>query len=334
MENKPLVSIVITSYNRAHWIGKTIESALAQDYENLEIVISDNASTDNSDEVIKKYAHDKRVKYSRNPSNIGMLPNFRKVFFELSQGKYIINISSDDYLTCNTFVSSAIELTNRYEKVLLVFGKYQNHFVDKIQAGPVPFYYETEFRKGLEVFYDFPKYPFFGWGGCMLNREVLSKPNIGISDSVTCDIEANLKIMQYGNVGFVNDDVYAIRIHDRNAASQTRSAKEYIKGRLDMFEGIYNNYKLVRTDRLDELEKWRWSMLQKDIEDILRVLCFKNHPEFLIFEQYVAERYPEMFLPIDQSIKYKALKWIFAPFIRKTGLFDILNKVRKTWIQY
>ena len=51
----PLVSIVITSYNRAHTIEKAIESALGQDYQNLEIIISDNNSTDNTDEVVKKY---------------------------------------------------------------------------------------------------------------------------------------------------------------------------------------------------------------------------------------------------------------------------------------
>ncbi|MBS1757264.1 MAG: glycosyltransferase, partial [Bacteroidetes bacterium] len=52
---EPLVSIVITSYNRAHYIEEAIRSALAQDYRNLEIIISDNCSTDGSSEIFKKY---------------------------------------------------------------------------------------------------------------------------------------------------------------------------------------------------------------------------------------------------------------------------------------
>src|SRR5690242_6516086 len=112
--NFPLVSIIITSYNRAHWIGQAIESALAQDYPNLEIIISDNNSTDNSDEVIKRYCNDPRIRYSRNKENIGMIANFQKTFFELAKGEYITNISSDDYLTSPKFVSKAINIFRRY----------------------------------------------------------------------------------------------------------------------------------------------------------------------------------------------------------------------------
>ena len=53
--NLPLISIVITSYNRAQWIGQAIQSALDQDYPNFEIIISDNNSTDNTDDVIRTF---------------------------------------------------------------------------------------------------------------------------------------------------------------------------------------------------------------------------------------------------------------------------------------
>src|SRR5688572_32431359 len=101
----PLVSVIITSYNRASLIVKTIESALAQDYPNLEIIISDNCSTDDSDAVIRKYTGDPRIRYFRNAENIGMMPNFIKATYELSRGEYLTYVSSDDYLTDPTFVS-------------------------------------------------------------------------------------------------------------------------------------------------------------------------------------------------------------------------------------
>src|SRR5689334_4902408 len=116
----PLVSIIITSYNRAHWIGRAIESALCQDYANLEIIISDNCSTDDSDQVIRKYCDDPRIRYSRNSTNIGMLPNFEKAFFTLAKGEYITAVSSDDYLINPSFITKAIAIFNRYKDVSVV----------------------------------------------------------------------------------------------------------------------------------------------------------------------------------------------------------------------
>ena len=62
MEAKDLISIVIPAYNRAHCIGRTIESCLVQSYTNIEIIICDDHSTDNTVNVVDKYVkQDKRV---------------------------------------------------------------------------------------------------------------------------------------------------------------------------------------------------------------------------------------------------------------------------------
>ena len=70
------VSIAITVYNQAHYIGQAVESALAQDYPNLEVVVSDNHSTDPIEEVMGRYTSDPRLKYFRNETNMGMIGNF------------------------------------------------------------------------------------------------------------------------------------------------------------------------------------------------------------------------------------------------------------------
>ena len=122
-KNLPLVSIVITSYNRDRFIAKAIESALAQDYPNLEIIISDNCSTDNTDAVIKKYTHDARVKYFVNSTNIGMIPNFKLATEEWAKGTFITYLSSDDYFCNNQFLSAAVNLINSYPDIVLVAAK-------------------------------------------------------------------------------------------------------------------------------------------------------------------------------------------------------------------
>ena len=69
-QKKPLVSVCIPTYNKARYLRKFLESIINQTYRNLENIISDNASTDNTGEMVKSFSDD-RVKYCRNPTNIG-----------------------------------------------------------------------------------------------------------------------------------------------------------------------------------------------------------------------------------------------------------------------
>ena len=74
--NQPLVTIGIPTYNRASGrLGEAIRGALAQTYPNIEIVISDNCSTDNTTEVVSSFNSEK-IRYIRQETNIGPFPNF------------------------------------------------------------------------------------------------------------------------------------------------------------------------------------------------------------------------------------------------------------------
>lgn len=89
-------SICIPNFNYANYIGKTIESALRQTYSNFEILVADNASTDNSVEVIKSF-DDPRIKLIQNNTNVGFAPNLDKASAEAS-GDYMLMLSSDDLM--------------------------------------------------------------------------------------------------------------------------------------------------------------------------------------------------------------------------------------------
>ncbi len=95
--DQPLVTIIITTYNYAHTVGTAIESALRQDYPNLEVLVVDNASTDRTPELVEKYASDPRFRYVRNAENIGMVPNHNKGLRE-ARGAYFLFLSADDFL--------------------------------------------------------------------------------------------------------------------------------------------------------------------------------------------------------------------------------------------
>ncbi len=92
----PRVSIGLPVYNGEKFIQGALDSLLQQNYEDFELIISDNASTDRTGDVCKSYAEkDKRIRYYENKSNYGAMWNYRRVF-ELSQGKYFKWAAHDD----------------------------------------------------------------------------------------------------------------------------------------------------------------------------------------------------------------------------------------------
>jgi glycosyltransferase involved in cell wall biosynthesis len=95
--DSPLVTVIITAFNYAHMLGTAIDSALAQDYPNLEVLVVDNASTDATPQLIERYLTDPRFRYIRNPTNIGMVPNHNKGLRE-ARGSYVVFLSADDLL--------------------------------------------------------------------------------------------------------------------------------------------------------------------------------------------------------------------------------------------
>lgn len=96
--NHPRISFAIPVRNGENHIGRALESLLAQDFGDFEVVICDNASTDGTADIIQRYiGRDKRIRYSRNAENIGQIENFNRVF-ELSRGEYFRWMGADDWL--------------------------------------------------------------------------------------------------------------------------------------------------------------------------------------------------------------------------------------------
>jgi len=96
MSDQPLVSICIPTYNRAEMVSKAIESALGQTYQNIEVIVVDNASTDNIEEIVGSY-DDQRLTFVKNKENLGLFGNFNRCI-ELYNGSFLHILHSDDHI--------------------------------------------------------------------------------------------------------------------------------------------------------------------------------------------------------------------------------------------
>lgn len=111
-------------------LKKCLDSCLEQAYPNLEIIVSDNASPDDTEEVMKKYLKDKRVRYFRQAKNI-CGEQWKKLLYEYATGKYGIFIPDDDYLINENHISEAIALVKKYRVDYVL----SNHFfLDRLRG--------------------------------------------------------------------------------------------------------------------------------------------------------------------------------------------------------
>ena len=98
------LSIGLPVFNGEKFLQKCLDSLLEQTFENFEIIISDNASTDTTQNICQKYSEkDKRIRYIRQEKNIGLLPNFNFVL-EQSNNKFFMWIGVDVGITLYRFL--------------------------------------------------------------------------------------------------------------------------------------------------------------------------------------------------------------------------------------
>lgn len=132
--NKPLLSICIATYNRAAYIGETLESIIPQLDDDVELLVVDGASTDNTEDVVRQYAElESRIRYIRLAVKGGVDHDYDQAV-QLACGEYCWLFTDDDVLRPGAVkaVKSAI---NEGHELVLVNIEVRNHDLSKILAG-------------------------------------------------------------------------------------------------------------------------------------------------------------------------------------------------------
>ncbi|MDV2502813.1 MAG: glycosyltransferase family 2 protein [bacterium] len=209
----PRVSIGLPVYNGENYLEEAIESILAQTFEDFELLIGDNASTDATEEICQRYAvRDPRIRYVRNPENIGAHPNYNRLF-EFSSGEYFKWAAHDD--VCHPdFLLKCIEVLDRDPSVVLCYPRTriideEGRTIKSEDARPKLASWKPSHRF-LEAYRDIPTHPILG----VIRADVLRKtPLLGSYPSSDRVLMAELSL--YGRFHEVPETLFFKRDHKR-----------------------------------------------------------------------------------------------------------------------
>lgn len=230
--SEPLVTIGLPTYNRPQGLEKCLQTILQQTWSNLEIIISDNCSTDEAvQQVIQEYAaKDNRIRHFRQTENIGLEENFNFVFKKASDG-YFTWISDDDYFD-NNYVAECVQFLEANPDHVLCSGVARYYSGNKFLFDEKMF--KVDQRNPLaRLFTYFSKVDKNGnFYGVFCNKLLHEKP---IGMHVGCDWSFMAKLALLGKLSFINTTSYH-RSLEGNSGTRKKMVKKF---HVNRFKNIF-----------------------------------------------------------------------------------------------
>ena len=265
--SNPLVSVVITSYNQKDILPRAIDSVLSQTYNNLQIIIADDGSTDDSQDLINQYAQrfPTQIKPVLSPKNQG-IPKNKNMGFRACDGDFITYLDGDDYYFPEK-IEREIRGFKTDESLDIVYSNFA--FVDR--CGSVSKYWkENDITLPQGYIFDdvFSRnFPFWTlYRNELIRAEVLKKINYYDENLIAYeDWDSRIRITKSAKVGY-SDYVGAAYVDDPKGISKVEKRERLllemryvIKKNLHLLDdlGIYNKFQILKS--LESL------LLQKEI---------------------------------------------------------------------
>lgn len=275
------ISVVIPTYNRAHYLKTAIYSCLQQDYPNFEVIVSDNASSDNTQQMITTCFNDQRLKYYRNETNLGAIGNIRKAAFEHAAGDWFIVLSDDDYFVDYNYLSLLNQRIQQDTQISLV-----------LSGGYILFEKEQQF-----IHFTLPYAPVEQGKTVFFNKGRLNQPNYilcnvayptqlsktlmqGFNNPLNGSGDAELfyKLAAYGKVGYIDSATAVYRIHQNNYVTQHVKNLDLL---LNSLMGPVETIRLVKQHgwlTQTEIQQWEQQHVVAWIETIMSQI-YLTHPK-------------------------------------------------------
>lgn len=250
MKTNPKVTISIPSYNYGRFIGRTIESVLAQDFEDYEVLVIDDASRDNTTEVVHRYA-DPRLRFIQNPVNIGQFATINKALAR-GQGDYFINLASDD-VWFPGLLRREVDLLEAHPALVAIHSS--EYCIDaedrKLTINTAPY---APMAPGFDALRSFFQGGwFFSFSSCMVRRDALLR--VGGFDrefGEFADSAMFARMCCQGHVAFVKDCLVGYRLHGTSICDQMFArSEEFFRPQREFIERVFA-WEEVKASRLEE----------------------------------------------------------------------------------
>ena len=235
------VSVIIPIYNSEQYLEKCIKSVIEQEYENIEIILINDGSEDNSGIICDMFAkRDNRIKVLHN-TNQGVSIS-RNLGINIASGEYLFFMDSDDYIEANT-ISVLIERVKKSKSDLLIFG-YNN--IDKIKKNTIVYNLDKiiHIDELLEIMLDKKYYMYFNylWNKlykteCIKNNKILFNSQVNLGEDALFNVEVYKNIK---NIEFVKLPLYNYVLKDSNSLTSKKNKIEYT---LNVYKNIFIQYK-------------------------------------------------------------------------------------------
>lgn len=227
MQDNPLVSVLMTAYNRERYIGDAIRSVLESTYTNIELIIVDDVSSDRTVDIALEFAKtDNRVKVFVNEKNLGDYPN-RNRAASYATGKYIKYLDADDMMY-DFGLDVMVRYTERFPEAGFGLCSYPD------DDRPFP-YLLTPHEIYLESFTKtnhFDRAP----GSGLIKTEVFNRVGGFSGKRMVGDYEFWFKISRYYSMVKLPIDLYWNRIHPEQESQTEFAKKNYVALRKEVLE--------------------------------------------------------------------------------------------------
>jgi glycosyltransferase involved in cell wall biosynthesis len=250
----PFISIVITSYNYGHYLHDAIESALSQDYPCFEVVVTDNASTDDSWQIISSFSSNERLRTHRHESNIGAKANY-DFGFDLARGDYVAFLSADDFFLPG-HIRRLSEMVVRRPDVDLPYTDYitideSGRISRRVpHPGSLPASYVDMRNEFAELF---AHGPYHNFGTTMLRRNLFDEVGRTVGYLTASDFEFLVRLARLGRK-FSYVDVPSIVFRNHSASM---SGEAFVRSGSQVLDylSIFEEHALPEMPRLRGYER-------------------------------------------------------------------------------
>ena len=259
----PLISVIITSYNYARYLPVSVGSVLGQDFPSFELVVVDNASTDDTDAVMATFAADARLRYVKNERNIGLAPNHNRGL-ALARGAYILFLSADDMLLpghlrrCYDYLQGHPAVDVLYTGAMFMDGNGQPTVV-RAMGGQI----DADYDGGRDEFAaQLAEGCYVPWPSMLIRRSLYDELG-GIDEAyVAADYEITVRWAEAGKrFAYLRVPSVAIRLHGPQAsgAGYTASGRD-LHEFLDLLDryAVPRNYPRLRGRENGIVSHLRW----------------------------------------------------------------------------